>query len=69
MMVDGQYGGNQGRRWKVDWDKTPQPVQIKLKCLRGVRDKLPGIPMYPEHCKSDHPKITFNSNKKCPFTS
>ncbi|KAL3889356.1 hypothetical protein ACJMK2_001700 [Sinanodonta woodiana] len=42
MMADGQYGGSRGRRWKVDWDKTPQPIQVKLKCLRGVKDKLPG---------------------------
>ena len=30
-----------GRRWKVDWTKAPQPVQIKIKSLRGIRDKLP----------------------------
>lgn len=42
MLADGTYGGSKGRRWKVDWDKTPQPLQVKLKCLRGVRDKLPG---------------------------
>ncbi|OWF49741.1 uncharacterized protein LOC110451314 [Mizuhopecten yessoensis] len=42
MTIDGQYGGSQGRRWKVDWDKTPQPIQVKLGCLRGIRDKLPG---------------------------
>ncbi|KAJ8321997.1 hypothetical protein KUTeg_000468 [Tegillarca granosa] len=42
MLADGQFGGSRGRRWKVEWDKTPQPIQIKLKCLRGVRDKLPG---------------------------
>ena len=30
-----------GRRWKVDWTKVPQPVQIKIKSLRGIRDKLP----------------------------
>lgn len=41
MTTEGQYGGSRGRRWKVDWDKTPQPIQIKLKCLRGVKDKLP----------------------------
>ena len=41
-FADGQYGGSKGRRWKVDWNRTPQPVQIKLKCLRGVKDKLPG---------------------------
>nr|XP_002734565.1 PREDICTED: uncharacterized protein LOC100373469 [Saccoglossus kowalevskii] len=41
-LADGQYGGSKGRRWKVDWTRTPQPIQIKLKCLRGVRDKLPG---------------------------
>ena len=42
MMADGQYGGSKGRRWKVDWNRTPQPIQVKLKCLRGVKDKLPG---------------------------
>lgn len=41
-MADGEYGGAKGRRWKLDWDRTPQPVQIKLKCLRGIKDKLPG---------------------------
>lgn len=41
MMADGEYGGSKGRRWKVDWNKSPQPIQIKLKCLRGVKDKLP----------------------------
>ncbi|XP_072021333.1 uncharacterized protein [Amphiura filiformis] len=41
MMADGQYGGSKGRRWKVDWNRAPQPVQIKIKCLRGVKDKLP----------------------------
>lgn len=41
VMADGQYGGSKGRRWKVDWNRTPQPIQIKLKCLRGVKDKLP----------------------------
>lgn len=39
---DGYYGGSKGRRWKVDWERTPQPIQVKLKSLRGVKDKLPG---------------------------
>lgn len=42
VAADGDYGGARGKRWKLDWDKTQQPVQIKLKSLRGVRDKLPG---------------------------
>ncbi len=42
MEADGHYAGSRGRRWKVDWERTPQPVEIKLRCLRGVRDKLPG---------------------------
>ncbi|KAK7489378.1 hypothetical protein BaRGS_00019322 [Batillaria attramentaria] len=41
MTSEGQYGGSRGRRWKIDWNKTPQPIQVKLKCLRGVKDKLP----------------------------
>ncbi|XP_013405388.1 uncharacterized protein LOC106170172 [Lingula anatina] len=40
-VSDGHYGGSKGRRWKVDWNKTPQPIQVKLNCLRGVKDKLP----------------------------
>ena len=42
ILADSYYGGARGRRWKVDWDRTPQPVQIKLKALRGCKDKLPG---------------------------
>eukprot|EP00794_Sanderia_malayensis_P012036 gene12036-13278_t len=41
IFSDGQYDGSKCRRWKVDWKKTPQPIQIKLKCLRGVKNKLP----------------------------
>ena len=40
--ADCDYGGTQGKRWKLDWDKVAQPIEIKLKTLRGVRDKLPG---------------------------
>lgn len=25
----------------MDWSATPQPIQIQLKCLRGVKDKVP----------------------------
>ncbi|XP_067833383.1 uncharacterized protein ofcc1 [Heptranchias perlo] len=39
--VKHQYSGMQGHRWKVEWSGTPRPVQIQLKCLRGVKDKLP----------------------------
>ena len=41
VFADREFGGGRGKRWKVDWDKTNQPIQIKLKCLRSVRDKLP----------------------------
>ncbi|XP_041102642.1 orofacial cleft 1 candidate gene 1 protein homolog [Polyodon spathula] len=30
-----------GKKWKVEWSKRPQPVEILLWCLRGVKDKLP----------------------------
>jgi len=40
--AEGEYGGSKGRRWKVDWNKTPQPIEVKLKCMRGVKDKIPG---------------------------
>eukprot|EP00050_Salpingoeca_kvevrii_P003599 m.228450 g.228450 ORF g.228450 m.228450 type:complete len:1127 (+) comp10856_c0_seq18:6377-9757(+) len=42
MLVDGFFTGNRARRWKVDWDETPQPLEIKLLTLRGTRAKLPG---------------------------
>ena len=42
MTAEGHYGGSKGRRWKVDWNQTPQPIQIKLITLRGAKDKLPG---------------------------
>ena len=50
--ADGHYGGSKGRRWKVDWDRTPQPIEVKLKCLRGVKDKLPG---------------TWNASRSCHY--
>ncbi|MBN3321004.1 OFCC1 protein, partial [Atractosteus spatula] len=36
-----QSNGEQGLRWQVGWRKAPQPVEIQIRCLRGVRDKLP----------------------------
>ena len=42
IEAEGEYGGSKGRRWKVDWNKTPQPIEVKLKCMRGVKDKTPG---------------------------
>ena len=54
--AEGQFGGSQGRRWKVDWDKTPQPIEVKLKSLRGVKDKLPGASLgkWSYHWGSSH---------------
>ncbi|XP_059502324.1 uncharacterized protein ofcc1 [Stegostoma tigrinum] len=39
--VKHQHSGMQGHCWKVEWSGTPQPVQIELKCLQAVKDKLP----------------------------
>ncbi|XP_069046981.1 uncharacterized protein ofcc1 [Lepisosteus oculatus] len=36
-----QSNREQGLRWQVGWSKAPQPVEIQIRCLRGVRDKLP----------------------------
>eukprot|EP01135_Chromosphaera_perkinsii_P003239 Nk52_evm14s239 gene=Nk52_evmTU14s239 len=41
MFSDSKYGGVHGRRYKLDWDKTPQPAQIRIDFLRAVKDKLP----------------------------
>lgn len=30
-----------GRRFRVDWKGVPQPVEIRLHCIRAVRDRLP----------------------------
>ena len=34
-----QYGGARDRRWRVEWTRTPQPIQIKIDCVRGLKDK------------------------------
>ncbi|XP_053102751.1 uncharacterized protein LOC128323509 [Hemicordylus capensis] len=39
--VNNESNGAAGLRWKVDWSKSPQPIQIQLKCLRGIKDKVP----------------------------
>ncbi|XP_067936655.1 uncharacterized protein [Watersipora subatra] len=41
VSAESDYGGSGGRRCKLDWDRTHQPVEIKLSSLRGVRNKLP----------------------------
>eukprot|EP00042_Codosiga_hollandica_P055187 m.766769 g.766769 ORF g.766769 m.766769 type:complete len:1289 (-) comp59065_c0_seq41:1665-5531(-) len=41
ILAEGNYSGSNARRWKVNWDRAPQPLQIKLRGIRGVRDKLP----------------------------
>uniref|UniRef100_A0A670I732 Orofacial cleft 1 candidate 1 (pseudo n=2 Tax=Podarcis muralis TaxID=64176 RepID=A0A670I732_PODMU len=33
--------GAAGLCWEIDWSQKPQPIQIQLKCLRGVKDKVP----------------------------
>lgn len=38
-IADGVYTGQRRRRWRIDWARAPQPVQIKLNCIRGLRDK------------------------------
>ncbi|CBJ31118.1 conserved unknown protein [Ectocarpus siliculosus] len=30
-----------GRKFRVDWKGVPQPVEIRLHCIRAVRDRLP----------------------------
>ena len=41
VVADEQYGGARGRRWRVEWTKSPQPIQIKINCIRGLKDKIP----------------------------
>ncbi|XP_056593647.1 uncharacterized protein LOC130412876 [Triplophysa dalaica] len=28
-------------RWEIEWTKTPQPIEVRVLCLRAVREKLP----------------------------
>ncbi|XP_009883732.1 PREDICTED: orofacial cleft 1 candidate gene 1 protein [Charadrius vociferus] len=39
--VDTGLNGAAGPCGKVDCSKTPQPIEIHIKCLRGVKDKVP----------------------------
>ncbi|XP_074841564.1 uncharacterized protein LOC142008281 [Carettochelys insculpta] len=39
--VNNESNGAAGVCWKVDQSKTTQPIQIQLRCLRGVKDKIP----------------------------
>ena len=41
VIADEQYGGARGRRWRVEWTETPQPIQVKINCIRGLKDKIP----------------------------
>ena len=41
LIANEQYGGARDRRWRVEWNRTPQPIQIKINCIRGVKDKIP----------------------------
>ncbi len=36
-----EYGGFKGRKWLVDWERTPQPVKLRLDVIRGAKDKIP----------------------------
>jgi hypothetical protein len=36
-----EYGGFQGREWLVEWERTPQPMRLRLDLMRGARDRLP----------------------------
>eukprot|EP00002_Diphylleia_rotans_P009503 TRINITY_DN1981_c0_g1_i2.p1 TRINITY_DN1981_c0_g1~~TRINITY_DN1981_c0_g1_i2.p1 ORF type:complete len:724 (-),score=115.89 TRINITY_DN1981_c0_g1_i2:133-2304(-) len=38
---DSKFKGTVGHRWKVEWDLAPQPVQIRVEQIRGIRNKVP----------------------------
>ncbi|XP_075682768.1 uncharacterized protein LOC142651667 isoform X2 [Rhinoderma darwinii] len=39
--VNNESNGAAGLCWKSGWSGRPQPIEIILKCLRGVKDKIP----------------------------
>jgi len=40
-LADSRFTGHEGRRFRVDWSRSPQPIEIKLHRLCGMRDKVP----------------------------
>lgn len=40
-LADSRFSGHEGRRFRVDWSRSPQPIEIKLHRLCGMRDKVP----------------------------
>uniref|UniRef100_A0ABM5GDC2 Orofacial cleft 1 candidate gene 1 protein n=1 Tax=Pogona vitticeps TaxID=103695 RepID=A0ABM5GDC2_9SAUR len=39
--VNNDSNGATALCWKISWSKKSQPIQIQLKCLRGIKDKVP----------------------------
>ena len=49
MIETKQYGGARGRRWRVEWTETPQPIQVKINCIRGLKDKVCNLSLDKRH--------------------
>ena len=47
----------------MDWAQAPQPIRIKLKCLRGIRNKLPRMLFYTQ----DHIPFDIGRNNLNPL--
>nr|XP_060630776.1 uncharacterized protein LOC132774583 [Anolis sagrei ordinatus] len=39
--VNNEANEGMARGWKINWSTKPQPIQIQLKCIRGIKDKVP----------------------------
>jgi len=40
-LADSRFSGHEGRRFRVDWSYSPQPIEIKLGRLCGLRNRVP----------------------------
>eukprot|EP00055_Hartaetosiga_balthica_P017070 m.111621 g.111621 ORF g.111621 m.111621 type:complete len:1086 (-) comp9241_c0_seq1:71-3328(-) len=41
VLRDGVFSGTRTRKWRLEWEHTPQSVKISIVSLRGLRDKVP----------------------------
>lgn len=40
-LADSRFTGHEGRRFRVDWSSAPQPIEVKIANLAGLRDRVP----------------------------
>jgi hypothetical protein len=41
QLSETRFSGHEGRKFRVDWSRSPQPIEVKLVRLCGLRDRVP----------------------------